>query len=51
MRQRVAERVSEFVRREGQVALPAAVRAAKHAGKVFLAKFYEEYEKERRKKR
>lgn len=51
MRRRVFEKVSGFVRREGKVAVPAAIRAAKHAGRVFLKKFPEEYERERRKKR
>ena len=33
----------ESVRKEGKAAVPAAVRAARHAGKEFLKKFSEEF--------
>jgi hypothetical protein len=46
----MARRVVEIVRREASVAIPAAIRAAKHAGTVFLRRFPEEYAKERRKR-
>jgi len=46
----MARRVVEIARREASVAIPAAIRAAKHAGTVFLKRFPEEYAKERRKR-
>ena len=49
-RVRMARRVVEIVRREASVAIPAAIRSAKHAGTVFLKRFPEEYAKERRKR-
>ena len=51
MTRQVFQRVTEFVRREGQTAVPAAIRAARHAGKTFLRKFPEEYARERKKNR
>lgn len=51
MRRQVFTKVSEFVREEAKFAVPAATRAARHAGAIFLQKFTEEYRRERRKKR
>ncbi len=50
MRGRILEKLAELARREGSAALPAAIRAASHAGKEFLKKFPEEFAKERRKR-
>jgi hypothetical protein len=49
MRKWISQRVPEFVRRETSAAVPAALRAASHAGKEFLKKFSEEFPKERKK--
>ncbi len=49
MRKWISERVPELVRREASAALPAAMRAASHAGREFLKKFSEEFPKERKK--
>ena len=45
MRQWISERIPEVVRREASAAVPAAMRAASHAGKEFLKKFSEEIPK------
>jgi hypothetical protein len=50
MRGRILEKLAELARREGSAVLPAAIRAASHAGKEFLKKFPEEFAKERRKR-
>jgi len=49
-RVRMARRVVDIARREVAVVIPAALRAAKHAGTVFLKRFPAEYAKERRKR-
>ncbi len=49
-RVRMARRVVDIARREVAVVIPAAIRAAKHAGTVFLKRFPAEYAKERRKR-
>ncbi len=43
MRRWISEKVPELVRMEVSAALPAAMRAASHAGKEFLKKFSEEF--------
>ena len=43
MRREIVQKVSEFARREFRAAIPAALRAASHAGKEFLKKFSEEF--------
>ena len=48
---RTARKMGELVREEAAIALPAAIRAARHAGKTFLKKFPEEYARERKKNR
>lgn len=50
VKSRRLNRVTEFVRREARVAVPAAKRAGVHAARVFLKKFSEEYAKERGKR-
>ena len=51
MRRRIlVEKAVEFLRKEASRAVPAAVRAATHAGKEFLKKFPEEYAEERKKR-
>jgi hypothetical protein len=50
MRRRIFEKVAEFARKEGSAAVPAAIRAATHAGKEFLRRFPEEFAKERKKR-
>lgn len=39
----ISEKVPEVVRKELSAAVPAAMRAATHAGKEFLKKFSEEF--------
>jgi hypothetical protein len=39
----ISEKVPEVVRKEFSAAVPAAMRAASHAGKEFLKKFSEEF--------
>jgi hypothetical protein len=43
MRKWISERIPEVVRREASAAVPAAMRAASHAGKEFLKKFSAEF--------
>jgi hypothetical protein len=43
MRRWISEKVPELVRKEVSAALPAAMRAASHAGKEFLKKVSEEF--------
>ena len=43
MRKWISERIPEVVRREASAAVPAAMRAASHAGKEFVKKFSEEF--------
>jgi hypothetical protein len=43
MKKWISEKVPEVVRRELSAAVPAAMRAATHAGKEFLKKFSEEF--------
>ena len=43
MRAWLSKKVPEVVRREASAAVPAAMRAASHAGKEFLKKFSEEF--------
>ena len=43
VKRRIFEKIAEFVREEGSAALPAAARAAAHAGREFLKKFPEEF--------
>ena len=43
MRKWISQRVPELVRREASAAVPAALRAASHAGKEFLKKSSEEF--------
>ena len=50
MRNKIFEKISDWARKEGSAAIPAALRAASHAGKEFLKKFPEEFAKERRKR-
>ena len=50
MRAWLSKKVPEVVRREASAAVPAAMRAASHAGKEFLKKFSEEFPKERRRR-
>ena len=50
MRGRVLQKVAEFVQREATVALPAAIRAARHGARAAMKKFPEEYAKERKKR-
>ena len=49
MRREISKKVSEAAQREWRAAVPAAMRAATHAGKEFLKKFSEEFPKERKK--
>jgi hypothetical protein len=49
MRREITRKVSESARREWKAAVPAALRAANHAGREFLKKFSEEFPKERKK--
>ena len=50
MRSEIAKKVTEAARREWRAAIPAAMRAASHAGKEFLKKFSEEFPRERGKR-
>jgi hypothetical protein len=50
MKSKIFEKIAELARREGSAAVPAAIRAASHAGKEFLRKFPEEFAKERKKR-
>jgi hypothetical protein len=43
MKKWISEKVPEIVRKELSAAVPAAMRAATHAGKEFLKKFSEEF--------
>lgn len=43
MKKWISEKVPEVVRKELSAAVPAAMRAATHAGKEFLKKFSEEF--------
>ena len=43
MKKWISEKVPEVVRKEFSAAVPAAMRAASHAGKEFLRKFSEEF--------
>ena len=47
---KIFEKITEWAQREGSAAIPAAIRAASHAGKEFLNKFPEEFAKERKKR-
>jgi hypothetical protein len=49
MRREITRKVSEAARKEWKAAVPAAIRAASHAGREFLKKFSEEFPKERKK--
>jgi hypothetical protein len=49
MKRWVSEKVPELLRKEVSAAVPAAMRAAGHAGTEFLKKFSEEFPKERKK--
>ena len=51
MRERIMKMVSEFVRKEGGAAVPAAVRAATHGAKEALKIFPQEFARERRKRK
>jgi hypothetical protein len=50
MRRQILEKAVEFLRKEASRAVPAAKRAASHAGKEFLKKFSQEYTEERKKR-
>ena len=50
MRSKIFEKLVELARREGSAAVPAAIRAASHAGREFLKRFPEEFSKERKKR-
>lgn len=45
MRSKIFEKIAELARKEGSAAIPAATRAATHAGKEFLKKFAKERKK------
>ena len=47
--QALLQKVSEVVRKEVAVALPAALRAVRHGARAAAKKFPEEYAKERKK--
>ena len=49
MRGRVLQKVGDFARREGTVALPAAKRAVGQGVQAYLKKFSEEYAKKSKK--
>ena len=49
MRREIARKATEAARKEWKAAVPAAMRAASHAGREFLKKFSEEFPKERKK--
>ena len=44
-------KASEFIRKEAQVAIPAAGRAALHGAREFARKLPQEYSRERKKRR
>ncbi len=49
MRREIFKKVTEAARREWRAAVPAAMRAASHAGREFFKRFSEEFPKERKK--
>ena len=51
MIERITKTASEWARKEGNVAVPAAVRAATHGVKEALKVFPQEYAKERKKRK
>ncbi len=49
MRREISKKVTEAARREWRAAVPAAMRAAGHAGRRLFKKFSEEFPKEGKK--